>query len=56
MNGGCQFGGRGRRSGDDGRSGRLRELDIQGLKYLKALLLLLERLHDVGCARDKAGI
>jgi hypothetical protein len=33
----------------------LRERDIQGLKYLKTLLPLLERLHDVGCKRDKAG-
>ncbi len=33
----------------------LRERDIQGLKYLELLLPMLERLHDVGCARDKAG-
>jgi Transposase DDE domain len=32
-----------------------RERDIQGLKYLEWLLPLLDRLHDVGCARDKAG-
>lgn len=38
-----------------GRDGELRERDIQGLKYLKTLLPLLERLHDVGCRRDKAG-
>lgn len=38
-----------------GRDGELRERDIQGLKYLKTLLPLLERLHDVGCKRDKAG-
>lgn len=31
------------------------EKDIQGLKYLKQLLPLLERLHEVGCERDKAG-
>ena len=38
-----------------GRDGELRERDIQGLKYLKTLLPLLERLHGVGCKRDKAG-
>lgn len=38
-----------------GRDGELRERDIQGLKYLKTLQPLLERLHDVGCKRDKAG-
>jgi hypothetical protein len=38
-----------------GQDGELRESDIQGLKYLKTLLPLLDRLHDVGCKRDKAG-
>lgn len=38
-----------------GGNGELRERDIQGLKHLKTLLPLLERLHDVGCKRDKAG-
>ncbi len=38
----------------DGTSG-LRGRDIQGLKYVNRLLPLLERLHDVGCRRDKAG-
>ena len=33
----------------------IRERDIQGLKYFDMLLPLLERLHDVGCERDKAG-
>ena len=28
---------------------------LQGLKYLDKLLPLFERLHDVGCLRDKAG-
>lgn len=28
---------------------------LQGLKYLDQLLPLFERLHDVGCQRDKAG-
>ncbi len=31
------------------------EKDIQGLKYFDMLLPLLERLHEVGCQRDKAG-
>jgi Transposase DDE domain len=29
--------------------------DLQGLKYLDKLLPLFDRLHDVGCQRDKAG-
>jgi len=33
----------------------LRERDIQGLKYLDLLLPMLNRLHEVGCQRDKAG-
>ena len=33
----------------------LRERDIQGLKYLDLLLPMLDQLHRVGCARDKAG-
>jgi hypothetical protein len=33
----------------------LKSRDIQGLKYFKQLLPLLDRLHDVGCQRDKAG-
>jgi IS4 transposase len=33
----------------------IRERDIQGLKYLDLLLPLIERLHEVGCQRDKAG-
>ena len=28
---------------------------LQGLKYLDRLLPLFDRLHDVGCQRDKAG-
>ena len=32
----------------------LREEDIQGLKYFRQLWPLFERLHDVGCQRDKA--
>lgn len=33
----------------------LKPRDIQGLKYLERLLPLLDRLHDVGCQRDRAG-
>ena len=33
----------------------IEERDITGLKYFKDLLPLFERLHDVGCQRDKAG-
>ena len=33
----------------------VREQDVQGLKYFERLTPLLERLHDVGCQRDKAG-
>jgi hypothetical protein len=29
--------------------------EVQGLKYFKALSGLLEKLHDVGCQRDRAG-
>lgn len=31
------------------------EKDITGLKYFDKLVPLLERLHDVGCERDRAG-
>ena len=33
----------------------IREKDITGLKYFDKLKPLLERLHDVGCQRDRAG-
>jgi len=33
----------------------IREEDVQGLKYFRKLWPLFERLHDVGCGRDKAG-
>lgn len=36
-------------------SAPLTESDIVGLKYFDELLPLFERLHDDGCARDKAG-
>jgi hypothetical protein len=34
---------------------KLRDSDIVGLKYFDRLMPLLERLHDVGTARDRAG-
>jgi len=34
---------------------KIQEKDITGLKYFDRLAPLLERLHDEGCARDKAG-
>lgn len=34
---------------------RIRQQDVTGLKYFRRLLPLFERLHDVGCQRDKAG-
>ena len=33
----------------------IREQDVTGLKYFRRLLPLFERLHEVGCGRDKAG-
>lgn len=33
----------------------VREKDVTGLKYFDKLAPLLARLHDAGCARDKAG-
>jgi len=33
----------------------LHERDIQGLKYFDKMAPLLHRLHDVGCAWDRAG-
>ena len=32
----------------------IRDSDIVGLKYFDRLMPLLERLHDVGTARDRA--
>jgi len=34
---------------------KIREQDITGLKFFDRLAPLLERLHDVGCERDRAG-
>ncbi len=36
------------------RDDPIREEDVQGLKYFRKLWPLFERLHDVGCSRDKA--
>jgi hypothetical protein len=33
----------------------VREQDVTGLKYFNRLVPLLERLHEVGCQRDRAG-
>ncbi len=33
----------------------IREEDVQGLRYFRKLGPLFERLHEVGCRRDKAG-
>ena len=33
----------------------VRERDITGLRYFQDLLPLFDRLHGVGCDRDKAG-
>lgn len=38
-----------------GKRAKVREQDITGLKYFDKLAPLLERLHDDGCARDRAG-
>lgn len=34
---------------------KITERDVTGLKYFARLLPLFERLHEVGCQRDKAG-
>lgn len=34
---------------------KVRQRDLEGFKYLDLLLPLFERLHEVGCQRDKAG-
>jgi hypothetical protein len=31
------------------------EADVQGLKFFRKLRPLFERLHEVGCQRDRAG-
>jgi len=37
------------------KKSKIRSRDVQGLKYFKLLAPLLERLHETGTARDKAG-
>lgn len=37
------------------KSEPIHEEDVQGLKYFRKLWPLFERLHEVGCKRDKAG-
>jgi hypothetical protein len=39
----------------DEKCPRIGEQDVQGLKYFRQLWPLFERLHEVGCQRDKAG-
>lgn len=34
---------------------KIKEQEVQGLKYFKAISGLLEGLHDAGCERDRAG-
>ncbi len=34
---------------------QVREQDVTGLKYFGKLVPLLERLHEIGCQRDRAG-
>lgn len=34
---------------------KVRERDITGLKYFQQLLPLFDRLHEIGCQRDKSG-
>ena len=40
---------------DDKQRKSLTAADVTGLKYFEKLAPLLQRLHDVGCERDKAG-
>jgi len=37
------------------KESKVRERDLAGFKYLDRLLPMLDRLHDVGCVRDRAG-
>ena len=34
---------------------KIKESQLQGFKYFKAISAMLENLHDAGCARDRAG-
>ena len=33
----------------------IQEKDLQGFKYLRLILPMLEELHESGCERDRAG-
>lgn len=37
------------------KKAKIQERDLQGFKHFKLLLPILERLHEHGCARDRAG-
>ena len=37
------------------RREKIKEKDLQGFKYFKAISGMLENLHAAGCARDRAG-
>ena len=37
------------------KKAKIREQDLQGFKHFKLLLPVLSKLHDHGCARDRAG-
>ncbi len=34
---------------------KIKESQLQGFKYFKSISVMLENLHDAGCARDRAG-
>ena len=34
---------------------KIEERDLEGFKYFRKITGLLERLHDAGCGRDRAG-
>ena len=34
---------------------KIKEKELQGFKYFKAIAGMLDRLHDAGCGRDRAG-
>jgi len=37
------------------KKSEIKESDLQGFKYFKLLSQMLQRLHNEGCQRDKAG-
>ena len=38
-----------------GRRHKIKERQVRGFKYFKAIAPLLESLRDIGCERDRAG-